>query len=110
MASERGNSLTNQTAAGNVPAVAAIDVVALYDPADGHVMHMHHVITLEGAERRPREEQERSARDSADRLGCRGVYGLEVLHVPDFDPGDKTYSVDPEKRTLVEVSAPSRRR
>jgi hypothetical protein len=93
--------------AGTVPGIASVDVTALYDPHDGRVMHMHHVIALEGAKRRTRDEQQQSAIEAARRLGC-NVDGLEVLHVPDFQPKGRTYRVDPRTKTLVEQPVPSR--
>ena len=91
--------------AGVVPAVAGIDAVAIYDPKDGRVVHMHHAITFEGAEmRRDRETQCRRALESVRQLGLE-LEGLEVLHVPDFEPSDKIYRVDLKTGSLVGVRA-----
>jgi hypothetical protein len=106
MTTERTGSFIQS--AGSAPAVSSVDVTALYDPRDGRVIHMHHFIVLEGAERRTREEQQRSARESALRLGC-NVEGLEVLHVADFQPTGKTYRVDLEARALVETPVTPRK-
>ncbi|MCP2165547.1 hypothetical protein [Goodfellowiella coeruleoviolacea] len=79
--------------AGNAPSVALTHVVALYDPADGRVVHLHHVVVLEGGRRISREEAERqavvSARESGHESdGLRSRYletplpeGPGVLHV-----------------------------
>jgi hypothetical protein len=95
-------------AAGEVPAVSYVAVIALYDPRDGRVAHMHHTMTLEGAQRRAPEEQEASARDAARRLGC-DVGGLEALHVENLSPAGQQYAVDLSNRTLVEVPLSQRR-
>lgn len=91
---------------GVVPAVAGIDAVALYDPKDGRVVHMHHTITFEGAERRrDREGCRRTAVESARRLG-REVDGLEMLFVPDFEPSNQAYKVDLDSSRLIAIPLP----
>src|SRR5438105_3944133 len=94
--------------AGDAPVVESVDVAVLYDPRDGRVIHMHHVIALEGAEHRTREEHQQSAREAAVRLGC-NVEGLEMLHVADFQPTGKTYRVDLGSRALVETPVTPRK-
>ena len=87
---------------GTVPAIASINAIAVYDPFDGRIFHMHHEVVFEGANRPKADELVRSAMDSARRLGCK-TDGLKVLHVPNFRPGQKAFRVDPEKQVLVEV-------
>jgi hypothetical protein len=94
--------------AGSAPAVSSVDVTVLYDPRDGRVVHMHHLVTLEGAERRTRAEQQQRARETALRLGCH-VGGLEVLHVADFQPAGKTYRVDLQSQALAETPVTPRK-
>jgi hypothetical protein len=79
--------------AGNTSAVSSVSLTVLYDPGDGRVMHMHYAIELAGAKRRAPEEQQQSARESAQRLGC-NIDGLEMLHLTDFEPSAKAYRVD----------------
>jgi hypothetical protein len=55
--------------AGNALSVALTHVVALYDPSDGRVVHLHHVVVLEGGKRISREEAERQAAVTARELG-----------------------------------------
>jgi hypothetical protein len=88
-----------------VPAVKSADIVALYDPVDGRVAHIHQSIILEGADRRSPEESERRAFDLAQRLG-NNIDGLRALFVPDFRPGATAYRVDLEKHMLVELELP----
>jgi hypothetical protein len=69
---------------------------------------MHHVITLEGVERKGHAAQQQRARESALRLGC-DVEGLEVLHVADFQRTGRMYRVDLQTRTLAEIPVPTRK-
>jgi hypothetical protein len=94
--------------AGNAPAVSSVSLTVPYGPGDGRVMHMHYSIDLAGAKRRTPEEQQQSARESAQRLGC-NIDGLEMLHVTDFQPSANAYRVDLQTRTLVETASPRRK-
>jgi hypothetical protein len=88
---------------GDTPSVAWVDVTAIYDPRDGRVVHLHHVITAAGATRRTPDDQQRTALEAAARLGV-DVEGLELLHVSDFYPtAGKAYGVDVSVRRLVEL-------
>ncbi|MGL5931051.1 MAG: hypothetical protein ACRCY8_19125, partial [Dermatophilaceae bacterium] len=73
---------------GRVPRLASVDTIALYDPGDGRIVHLHDVLTMEGAEPRSAEDRRRSARETAAELGV-AVDGLELLHLEDFavEPG-----------------------
>ena len=87
--------------AGTVPAIASIDAVAVYDSKDGRVVHLHHAVTFEGAEkRRDRESQQKIALETAKQFG-HSTEGLDVLYVADFEPSNKAYRVDLKSRTLV---------
>jgi hypothetical protein len=100
--------LTVQSA-GAMPAVESIDAVAIYHKKDGRVCHLHHVITFEGAERRPMQEHERNARAYAEKLG-HDPASLEFLHIPNFRPFARKYRVDVKRKVLVEETVPERRR
>jgi len=94
--------------AGNAPSVVSVDVTVIYDSKDGRVAHLHHVITADGATRRTAEDQQRSAREAAARLGVE-VDGLELLHLPGFrGTGGKAYRVDVAARKLVELPTQTR--
>lgn len=94
--------------AGNAPAISSVNLTVLYDPGDGRVVHMHYSIELEGSEPRTPEDQQQSARESAQRLGCNSD-SLEMLHVADFQPSGKTYRVDLQNRVLIETTSPAHR-
>ena len=91
--------------AGTPPQIEAIDVVALYDPKDGRVAHLHRVLTFAGAERRATQDQLRSAIDSARRLG-RDVDALEAAFQADAEPGAAMYRVDLTTKALAQEPAP----
>ena len=87
--------------AGTAPAIASIDAVAVYDAKDGRVVHMHHAVTFEGAEkRRDREAHQKIALETAKQFG-HSTEGLDMLYVADFEPTNKVYRVDLKSRTLV---------
>ena len=54
---------------GKVPKTKLIRSVALFDANDGTVLHMHHVMTMEGCEPRDMEEIEKDALRFAKKLG-----------------------------------------
>ena len=91
---------------GEMPAIASSDAVAVYDPRDGRVMHMHHVITFQGGHRFDESHQERDALEYARRLGCR-VEGLATLRVRDFRPRHNRCFVDLKRKVLVELPLPA---
>lgn len=95
--------------AGDAPAITSVDAVALYDPRDGRVVHMHHVVMFEGAEAQDRERQERNAMEAARAL-VKNVDELKVLHVPNFQLMGKAFRVDVKALRLVEISPPNRDR
>ena len=93
----------NIQSVGPAPKVAATFVIALYDPANGRIVHMHQVTTLEGAKRFDPQHHELEARKHAERLGHK-VQHLHALHVQDFKPSGRALRVDLEKKSLVEAS------
>jgi hypothetical protein len=46
---------------GKVPKTKSIRSIALYNANDGTILHMHHVMTMEGCEPRDMEEIENDA-------------------------------------------------
>ena len=87
----------------NLNGIAPEDVRAcvLYDPEDGGVVHVHHFVTVQGAQKRSEPEIEREALEVAGRHG-RATPRLNALHMAGFEIQPRTsYSVDPKTRTLV---------
>lgn len=65
----------------SVPKVKSIRGVALYDPKDETIHHMHHVMTMEGCEPRDIVDIENDAVRFAKKLGHR-VENLKILRAP----------------------------
>ena len=76
----------------------------LYDNASGEIKHVHHVVTIEGADETPEDTIEKRALELAQGVGVE-TKGLRSLHVDaeKIDP-EKTFKVDVETRRLVAVS------
>jgi tRNA G37 N-methylase Trm5 len=110
MANEHRDLHCGIQSVGNTPAVAGIDAVALYEPRDGRIIHMHHVVVFEGARRQSHDELQRRAEEAAKGLG-RKIDGLKTLHIQNFSPAPgKHYRVDAKKSVLVEEKVPDRSR
>ena len=88
--------------AGETPKLESIYAVALYDPKDGKIRHMHHVITLENASKTDPQLLERDAIANAKRVG-HNTDGLKALHVPNFGDPTSMYRVDVERKTLIKM-------
>jgi len=88
--------------AGETPKLESSYAVALYDPKDGKIRHMHHVITLENASKTEPQLLERDAIANAKRVG-HNTDGLKVLHIPNFGDPTSMYRVDVERKTLIKM-------
>lgn len=104
MADEQQTETSMQTT-GSAPAIQSIQAVALYDPGDGRIVHMHHTIRFEGANERRVEEQVQQAIETARRLG-HDVQRIKSLHVRDFKISPRAYRVDVGRQVLVEEPPP----
>ncbi|MGL5818064.1 MAG: hypothetical protein ACRCZD_17350 [Phycicoccus sp.] len=100
---------------GRILAAAATDTVALYDRSTGSVVHVHHSITMEGAERRSAAQRRDAARAAAASTGA-SVEDLDVVDTDDFapEPG-RAYRVDlatgrlvPQQQASPPTPGPSR--
>lgn len=96
------DGLEQDVVVGEMPEVISNDAVAVYDPQNGTIIHMHYITVYEGAERLDEEFQELDALECAQMSGC-NVDGLETLCIPDHIPTDKLYEVDCEKKILIEL-------
>ncbi len=87
--------------------LAAHEAVVLYDPGDGRIIHVHHVVVIEGGHRPSDEERLRHE------FAAAGVerHAAEVLHVDGalFEPGC-THRVDTATGSLVSEPVPERPR
>jgi hypothetical protein len=95
---------------GTAPKLAATHTVALYDPIDGRVVHMHHVVVFEGGKAVTAQQAENEAVEKAHRRG-HPVDRLERLSLAGPAPrvGGR-FRVDLASRTLVALDHPARRR
>lgn len=91
---------------GNVPKTKSIHSIALYSPKDGTILHMHHVMTMEGCEPRNEADAEEEAVSFAKKLG-HDIENLKVLHVPDTVNPFTRYRIDLTKLEFVELPKPS---
>jgi hypothetical protein len=83
------------------PRVLSEKCCVLFDPKDGAILHVHRVVTMEGAAETPDHLLEARARQLAKGFGL-DVASLELLHVDPtvIQPGVK-YTVDQGKRCLI---------
>ena len=102
------NNTPESQTVGATPKVVANRTIALYDPQDGRIVHMHQVLTLEGARQLDPQQYEREARKHAQRLG-HPVQPLHALHIPDFRPSARALRVDLEKKVLIDAPAQGRK-
>jgi len=90
---------------GKVPKTKSIRSVALYDANDGTILHMHHVMTMDGCEPRDIVEIEKDAVRFAKKLG-HNVDNLKILRAPNTINPFAKYRIDVSKLDFVEVSQP----
>ena len=81
--------------------IESLYAVALYDPINGSIRHMHHVVSMTGSLRNKPDEIEKVAISNAKRFG-HNVDNLKVLHIENFDPSSQ-YRVDIKSEKLVKL-------
>jgi len=89
---------------GNAPRVVKIQALAFHD-ARGQIQHMHHAITLEGAEPRSYDAMLEDATTHARDMGV-DLRRLKVLHVTTPFDLNAPHKVDVKKGVLVAVKTP----
>ena len=75
-------------------------VVSFYLMHDGTILHMHHVMTMEGCEPRDMEEIERDAVRFAKKLG-HSVENLKTLRAPNTINPFAKYRIDVSKMEFI---------
>ena len=93
---------------GKVPKTKSIRSVALFDANDGTILHMHHVMTMDGCEPRDMEEIEKDAVRFAKKLG-HFVENLKTLRAPNTINPFAKYRIDVSKLEFIELSEPRKR-
>jgi len=84
----------------------SIRSIALYDPRDGTIFHMHHVMTMEGCNPRSLTDIENDAISFAQKLGHR-TDNMKILHAPDNVNPFTKYRIDLSTLQFVEVAVPN---
>ena len=78
------------------------DLVVVYDPEDGRIVHTHHTVTWRGGEHPSREEQERIAAGHAETEAEAMPSDVAFLHAdPQEADLEGLLRVDLETRSLV---------
>jgi hypothetical protein len=90
---------------GKVPKTKSIRSVALYDANDGTILHMHHVMTMEGCESRDIVDIENDTVRFAKKLG-HNVENLRILRAPDSINPFAKYRINLANLEFVELSNP----
>lgn len=91
---------------GKVPKTKSIRSVALYDANDGTIVHMHHVMTMEGCQPRDMVDIEKDAVNFAKKLG-HIIENLKILRAPDTINPFAKYCVNISSLEFIELSKPS---
>src|SRR5260370_24533395 len=87
-------------------------LIVVYDPADGHIVHSHshYYVTLPSGQRPDEKALEKEVLEIVSRHGTASSK-MALLHVdPRSLKSDTLYKVDTQKRQLVEIPKPERRK
>jgi hypothetical protein len=98
----------NYVQVGNVPKLKSVYAISLYDPKDGKIHHMHHVLNMEGSSPMDPKQVEDNVIAMAKKVG-HDVDKLKVLHTPDLKDLSGNFKVDVEKKSLVKVTETTHR-
>jgi hypothetical protein len=94
---------------GKAPKVSAAHTVAVYDPIDGRLIHLHHVVVFDGGKSISPQEAEVEAIEHARRQGHK-VAKLKTLLVREPLLGGGHFRVDVARGKLIALEPPARRR
>lgn len=100
-------SMANTGDAGDAPRLVDEHVVAVYDPEDGRVLHLHTVRVFEGARSVSPEEAVEEALNAARGRG-HDTERAQTLHTKEA-PGRGVHRVDLATTSLVPAEEPRRR-
>ena len=80
-------------------------ICVIYDPANGHIVHAHHVLTFPGAQEDADSEVEAKALALLARRTGKDVSGFGVLHVPsgEYQRGKRHRVELPSRRLIAEA-------
>ena len=91
------------TKVGKVPKLESVHGIALYDPTDGKIVHMHKILNFEGASPADLQEKEKEVLERARKNLQGDVTKLKVLHTPNMQEISGQYSVNVKENTLVRI-------
>jgi hypothetical protein len=83
------------------PNIESVYAVALYEPKNGTIRHMHHIILTANSLRPDTKLIEKEAVSTAKIFG-HPVDNLEVIHIDELDLNSK-YRVDIESKKLIKI-------
>jgi hypothetical protein len=92
---------------GDAPGLVNVSAVAIHDPSTGAIVHMHHALTLDGADVASSERCEADAMSYAKRLGV-DVENSATLWIPTLDTVGGSWRVDVEAKRLIEAEPEER--
>src|SRR5688572_4284891 len=96
--------LENQyTRAGNVPKLESVYGIALYDPADGKVIHMHTILNMEGAYPIDPQVKEKEVLEFVRTELNRDITKLSILHEPNLQNISANYYVNVQEKKLIKI-------
>ena len=88
--------------AGDAPRVESVYAVALYDPKDGIIHHMHHVVSMIDSPKLDNKMAENEAILNAKKVG-QNTDNLEIIHIDDIDLAS-AYRVNVKTKQLEKIS------
>ena len=86
---------------GDTPKMESVYGVAIYDPKNGAIRHMHHLILTSNTAASDPQTIEKEAISIAKRFG-HDVDNLKIIHIEKLDLNSK-YRVDIESKKLVKL-------
>jgi hypothetical protein len=91
---------------GETPKLESIYAISHYDPENGKIFYIHHVLIMKGSSPMEPQRLEKHVVTLAEAIG-QNVKGLEVLHTPDKQDMTSNYRVDVERKILINIPEPT---
>jgi hypothetical protein len=88
---------------GNAPKLESVYGIAVYDPTDGKVVHMHTILNMEGASPINPQEKEKVVLEYVRTELNRDISKLSVLHDTNLQDISANYYVNVNKKKLVKI-------
>ena len=87
--------------AGDAPKIESVHAVALYDPADGVIRHMHYVVSMSDSPKVDTKTVEKEAISDAKKFGLT-TDKFQVIHSDDVDL-TSAYRVNVKTKQLEKI-------